>query len=211
MQVARITVDLLRPVPIAPLSIHADVIRQGRKIQLVAIRLAVGGTEVVRATVLKVRSIDLAVGPEAPPAPMETLGPEMGFEPTGTPRMGSPFLRGISIRRTDGSDRRLGASKIWFRADRPIVSGQPISPLMSAMITADFTNGASTTLDPETWTFINGDLSVNLARMPVGEWILLDAETWVSADGRGVAAARMADKLGYFARVAQSLVIDRRA
>lgn len=39
MQVARITVDLLRPVPIAPLQIRAEVVREGRKIQLCAVTL----------------------------------------------------------------------------------------------------------------------------------------------------------------------------
>src|ERR1700754_3761107 len=50
MRVARLTVDLLRPVPVAPLTLETDVLREGRKIQLVAVRLLSGGKEVVRST-----------------------------------------------------------------------------------------------------------------------------------------------------------------
>ena len=55
MRVARVTVDLMRPVPVAPLTIESEVLREGRKIQLCAIRLLAGGVVVVGATVLKIK------------------------------------------------------------------------------------------------------------------------------------------------------------
>jgi len=51
MRVARLTVDLMRPVPVAPLTLAIEVLREGKKIQLVSVRLLANGTEVVRATV----------------------------------------------------------------------------------------------------------------------------------------------------------------
>jgi hypothetical protein len=65
-------------------------------------------------------------------------------------------------------------------------------------------------LDFEHWTFLNADLTVSMAREPVGEWILLDAESWIGPDGAGLAMARLADVKGYFGRAVQSLVIERR-
>src|SRR5262245_41637857 len=56
MQVVRISVDLMRPVPVAPLTYDSEVVREGRKIQLCRISILSNGVEVVRATVLKVRS-----------------------------------------------------------------------------------------------------------------------------------------------------------
>ena len=44
----------------------------------------------------------------------------------------------------------------------------------------------------------------------VGEWILLDAESWIGPDGAGLAMARLADQSGYFGRAVQSLVIEKR-
>ena len=60
------------------------------------------------------------------------------------------------------------------------------------------------------WTFINGDLTLSLAREPVGDWILLDAETWAGPDSIGVAAARLADRDGYFGRAVQSVLFEKR-
>ena len=68
----------------------------------------------------------------------------------------------------------------------------------------------SSALDWRKWTFLNADLSVSMAREPVGEWILLDAVTWIGPDGAGLAMARLADTKGYFGRCAQSLVIEKR-
>ena len=81
---------------------------------------------------------------------------------------------------------------------------------MRAAMTADFCNGVSSVLDFRHWTFINADLSINLARMPIGDWILLDARTWLGENGAGIAFAKLGDERGYFGRAVQSLVIERR-
>ena len=85
-----------------------------------------------------------------------------------------------------------------------------ISPLMRAAIAADFCNGTSAVLDFRKWTFINADLTLSLAREPVGEWILLDAETWSGPDSIGQATARLADRDGYFGRAVQSVIFEKR-
>ena len=54
------------------------------------------------------------------------------------------------------------------------------------------------------------DLTVSLSRAPVGDWILLNAETWVGPHGAGIAAGRLGDSKGYFGRAVQSLVIEKR-
>ncbi|WP_368039603.1 hypothetical protein [Sphingomonas sp. ID1715] len=59
-------------------------------------------------------------------------------------------------------------------------------------------------------TFINGDLTVSLAREPRGEWIFSDADTWASPDGTGSATTRLADRDGYFGHAIQSLILERR-
>src|SRR5450756_2919033 len=56
MHIARVTVDLMRPVPVAPLTLHTEVLREGRKIQLCAVKLLAGDVVVVGATVLKTRT-----------------------------------------------------------------------------------------------------------------------------------------------------------
>ncbi|MDE2332432.1 MAG: thioesterase family protein, partial [Bradyrhizobium sp.] len=84
------------------------------------------------------------------------------------------------------------------------------SQVMRAVVAADLCNGTSAALDFRQWTFLNADLTVSLARQPVGEWILLDAESWIGPDGAGLAMARLADEHSYFGRVVQSLVVEKR-
>src|SRR5690242_7158976 len=56
MHVVRVTIDLMRPVPLAPLTIETEVLREGRKIQLCGIRLLADGVVVVSASVLKIKA-----------------------------------------------------------------------------------------------------------------------------------------------------------
>ncbi len=211
MRVARLTVDLMRPVPVAPLTLAVEVLREGRKIQLVSVRLLAKDTEVVRATVLRIRREERALPSSAFTPPHDMRGPETSADPM-TDGMGStPFLSGISMRVARGSFRLPGPAAVWYRAERPSVDGAPLSPLMRAAIAADFCNGTSSVLDFREWTFINGDLTLSLAREPVGEWILLDAETWAGPDSIGLAAARLADRDGYFGRAVQSILFEKRS
>jgi hypothetical protein len=211
MHVVRLTVDLLRPVPIAPLEIRTDVVREGRKIQLCAVSLLNEGVEVVRASVLKVRNAEIALPETAVEESILLPGPEVGAEPDDLLGGGNGFVAGLELRVVRGGFRKPGPGAIWFRARRPIVEGEALSPLMRAAMTSDFCNGASSVLDFRRWTFINADLSINLARPPVGEWILLDAQTWLASNGAGVAFAKLGDACGYFGRAIQSLVIEPRA
>ena len=136
MRVARLTVDLMRPVPVAPLTVATEVLREGRKIQLVSVRLLAGTTEVVRATALRIR-IDrqemptIANGP-AVELPLPELCSAPDFFATET-----PFLKGLEMRVAKGGFRTPGPAAVWYRATRPIVAGAALSPLMRAVIAAD--------------------------------------------------------------------------
>jgi Thioesterase-like superfamily len=210
MRVARLTVDLMRPVPVAPLTIETELLREGRKIQLVSVRLLASGTEVVRATVLRVRRLEQVLPVEEPWPPIDIKSPEDSHDPTESGLSQTPFLSGLEMRVAKGSFRKPGPAAVWYRATRPIVDDAPLSPLMRAAIAADFCNGTSAVLDFTKWTFINGDLTLSLAREPVGEWVLLDAETWAGPDSIGIAAARLADRDGYFGRAVQSVLFEKR-
>ena len=65
-------------------------------------------------------------------------------------------------------------------------------------------------MDFRRWSYINADLTISFARMPVGEWILLDAQTWLGGAGSGIAFSKLGDERGYFGRAIQSLVIEPR-
>jgi hypothetical protein len=209
MAIARVTIDLMRPVPLAPLTIHTQVLRQGRKIQLCAVRLLADDVVVVAASILKIKTQAIKLPPDVAEQPVELPGPDQS-PPDPANFSNSPFVTGISLRAARGRFGVPGPGAIWYRVDRPLVEGSEVSQAMRAVVAADFCNGTSAALDFRQWTFINADLTVSFARQPVGEWILLDAESWIGPDGTGLAMARLADRGGYFGRAVQSLVVEPR-
>jgi hypothetical protein len=207
MRVVRLSVELLRPVPVAELAMDVQVLRQGRKIQLVEVRLSHEGNEVARGTVLKVRTADLPLPEEAALPPLGVpLPDEVAVQER---QFGFGFAAGFELRGVGGK-RRTGPAQVWFRRHAPIVEGEALSPAMRAAAVGDWSNGVANALPWDEWTFINADLTVSLAREPVGEWILSDAESWASSDGTGLAMCRLADERGTFGRAIQSLVLEPR-
>ena len=210
MRIARVTVELLRPVPVDLIHVETQVLREGRKIQLVEVRLLHDGTEVTRATVLRVRTLDqpLPDGPAMPPvagAP-EDLATTNDFGRDGLVN----FAANFDMRRLRGGFGAPGPGQSWFRQHHRLVEGQDLSPAMRAMAVADFSNGLAPPLPFDEWTFLNADLTVSFARLPEGEWIFSDAESWAGEDGQGLAMTRLADRRGYFGRAVQSLLLERR-
>ena len=59
--VARLTIELLRPVPLAPLIVRSRFARPGKKVQLVESSLVAGDTEVARCTALRMRRDEVPV------------------------------------------------------------------------------------------------------------------------------------------------------
>ena len=209
MRIARVTIDLMRPVPLVPLTLRTEVLREGRKIQLCAVRLLADGVLVVAATVLKVRNQAIALPPDMREARVEFPGPaESPEDPAGFSN--SAFVTGMSLRAARGKFGVPGRAAIWYRVDRPLVEGSLISQAMRAVVAADFSNGTSAALDFREWTFLNADLTVSMAREPVGDWVLLDGDSWIGPEGTGLSMANLADERGYFGRAVQSLVIEKR-
>ncbi|MFB6418287.1 MULTISPECIES: thioesterase family protein [Bradyrhizobium] len=209
MDIARVTIDLMRPVPVGPLTIATEVLREGRKIQLCQIKLLADGVQVVGATVLKIRRQALTLPDGVKELPVTLPSPEDSLVEESA-AVTSPFVRLVSMRAARGRFGQAGAGAIWFRVDNPLIEGEAISQAMRAVVAADFSNGTASMLDFRAWTYINADLTVSFSRQPVGEWILLDGESWIGADGTGLAMSRLADRQGYFGRAVQSLVIERR-
>ncbi len=208
MMVTRMTVDLMRPVTTAPIEVTTRPVRTGRRIQVLEASLDQGGTEVVRATGLRIRTTDLAV-PDHP----ERAVPG-GPDGLSTYRMldeddGDWFhTRAVEMRFVDGDFYEPGPATVWARLTMPIVAGEEATPLQRVAAMADFGNGLSRVL-PFGWLFINPDLTIHLDRLPESEWICLRSRTDLADHGVGLAQSELFDTNGAIGHALQGLLIDR--
>lgn len=208
MQVARLTIELLRPVPLGPIEVQTRTLRLGKKVQLVEATLLAGDTEVARATGLRIRTKDLELPVDAPVddrLPMASGVETFAFERVGPVMFGAA----MEFRPARGRIEDLGPAAIWFRLRVPIVAGEENSPLMRVAAAADFGNGVSSVVGwGSGWMFINPDLTITLSRYPAGEWVALDAVTYPSDHGVGFAESALYDEAGRIGRAVQSLLFD---
>jgi hypothetical protein len=207
---ARLTFELMRPVPLGPLDVEASIVRPGKRVQLLEGSIATPeGVEVVRARAVRV----LATPAGAPPTPIvpPPTGPEHGELSDNIPPHRPMFAPdAIDIRFVSGQFRARGPATAWFRLHVPLVFGEESSPLQKLCAAADFPNGISAPLPWDEWIFINPELTIHLNRAPTGEWFCLDAETIVTPGGVGTAEAVLFDQQGRVGRATQALLIAPR-
>jgi hypothetical protein len=209
LQIARVTYELVRPAPLGELHIQAQIVRPGRRVQLLEATLSTpDGVEVTRARALRVARAPVDAGAPtepAPPAP-DSL-PITDASPFGD-RM---FPGGaVEIRLSKASFFDIGPTFAWARLRVAVLAGETPTPLQRLIAAADFPNGVSTALPWDEYVFINPDLTVYVEREPRGEWIGLDAHMRVVDGGVGVAQAVLYDADGRVGRSLQSLYIAKR-
>jgi hypothetical protein len=210
METARITVELMRPVPVdAAVTVRTRLVRPGKKVQVVeAIMATRDGVDLCRAEALRIRREELDVPTsgvavvEMPPPPEEGSPAEGvgGAEAFGTSGVELRFVRGVFF--------EMGPAAVWIRLRRPVLEGEEPSGVQRACAAADFGNGVSSVYEWGRTVFINPDLTVSLGRMPVGEWICLEAVTHPGTHGRALAESRLFDTRGWVGRSLQSLLVE---
>lgn len=210
--VARLTANLLRPIPIAELEIAVQTEYAGRNVAHLAARLSAGGKELARFTAVAQREAQLEIPAdlpghplpqaprsveESPPAPFLFASKTIGYHDLIEGRI----AQGVAFR---------GPSAVWFRLRHPVLAGEEPSALERVAVAADSGNGISAILDFHRYIFVNSDLSINLLRKAQGEWICIAARTLLGPDGGGLAEARIFDAQGMIGRSTQSLAIRLR-
>lgn len=235
MQGVRLTFDLLRPVPVGvPLTLDAQVVREGRRVQVVDARLSVadGGPELVRCRALRLRQADLDL-----PADRPTTQAALTPPPESLPRLagvpgitGEGFWTAVDVRLVEGRPGRPGVGRGWFRLLAPLTDGQQdaagavsdgravasgpvtgalaLTPLARVAATGDFGNGIGAPLPMGAFRYLNPDLTVDIHRLPVDEWVSLTSSSVAQPAGVGLASGTLGDREGELGRCLQSLFID---
>lgn len=211
-QIGRVTNEILRSVPIAPVRVSARVVRPGRRVQLLEAELSdADGEPLMRASAWRIRTAPVEIPPEAMPPAAPPRAPDQGdeaeFFPTGQ-ELG--YHSAMEVRFLEGGFIEPGPATVWLRMRQPLVAGEEPSPLQRVLVAADVGNGVSASLDYRRYLFINVDLTVHLERMPVGEWVCVDAVTLPQANGVGTAESVLSDSEGRIGRALQTLLIAER-
>jgi Thioesterase-like superfamily len=211
-QVGRITYEVVRPVPIGPLGVQAEVVRPGRRVEMVEGSLTgADGEELMRARAWRLRTEEVEFeapdsGPDrTPPGP--DRGESREFFPTGHD---VGYHTAMEYRFIEGAFLEPGPATVWMRMGVPLLSGEEPSPLQRVATAADSGNGVSAALDYHRYLFINVDLSIHLSRMPKGEWVCLDAVTRPEPNGVGLSDTALYDTDGPVGRALQTLLVAAR-
>ncbi len=207
-QPARLTVELMRPVPLRPMRMRVDRLRDGRRLRVTEALLEADGKDVARATLLSVRPLPLDATGLNPPLTPPASGPDATDSGAISLGGGDAFVGGsMDFRREP--QQELGRGVAWLRLHRDVLPGRAPSPLARAAAAADVGNAVSarwgSTSAPI--SFVNADLSVSLSRLPEGEWIRLEAEGRWEATGIGWVTSEMSDERGVVGRVSNALVL----
>jgi hypothetical protein len=217
MQVVRLTVDLFRGIPVdQPMMVDTNVIRDGRRIQVIEAVLAAAGQPVARASGLKIRTTDVplseALGPWiAPPRPDEADAiswGRFGFTRTDEERFHS---HAIEVRTIGDSFFTLGEGLSWVRLVVPVVENETTTPFVQTATLSDVGNGNSMALDGRDWLFVNPDVSLTLHRLPGGPWLGMRSLARQHASGIGSADSELFDVRGPVGRVLQSQILEPRS
>ncbi len=211
MQVSRFTFDLFRAAPLTPLGTATRVVREGKRLQVVEAMLLDGDVPIARGSAMRLREIDLAEVGEHPQRPRHTVSPPSGTGTTMRPDVAARigFLRGIEVDRVAGTPGGGPPSTTWYRSRVPLIEGEAMSPLQRLSLFADFTSASALYLDHASYSAINPDVTVQVLRPPVGEWICVDGATESGTNGIGHSRASLYDIAGFVASASTSQLIDR--
>ena len=212
LQPSRLTIDLMRPVPKAPLAVSIRTIRNGKRIVLQEATLSSGGVAVAMATGLFVQAGAVTVPDYAPvqsstlPQPdtlTETSFREVLF--AGNVDMPGGLHTTVSLRPASQLCEQ-GQGKAWLFLPVKVVENHQNTPFMLAALVADFSNGVGQLSLGNNTGMINADITLQLYRLPVSEWIGLDARTLVHTNGVAMVQAQMFDTQGMVGQVMQSVI-----
>ena len=210
--VGRLTVNLLRPAPIGEIRIEVSQDYLGRNAGHYSGRLIARDKDIARFTALVQRE-------EGLPVPAGTPGHPPPHAPKPWPD--SPVVamafEGHDFGYAELVENRLAEGKffdgpcaVWFHMNHPLVKGEAPSPYQRVAVAADSGNGISASLDFSKYVFVNCDLTVNLFRRPVGEWICLEARSLFGGNGCGLAESALCDEEGVVGQATQSLAVRLR-
>ena len=220
-QLVRLTVELPRPVPRAPLFASRRLEPSGRRVQRERVELRSGSADgplVAYASAVTMRraEFDLDSGvttgdgdlPFGPPPTRDELA-----EPSRLGRQVIPW-RGffdLGAHVEPAVEGAPGVRRFWLALRLPLIAGEPNGAFAALAVGADYAGTQTSEVLPiDRWSFMNVDVSAHLTRDPVGQWIGVACSTLAGPLGVAVGSAALYDRLGRLGGAETSLLLQPR-
>lgn len=218
---SRLTVEILSGMPMATYEVSATTVKAGKRTALVdaEVRAAPSqspdsGGQVTGRLVARASSQWLTPtmpsgehggdGQSLPPIPAERADP--GANPDiDYPRPGFN-ADAVDFRFVGGSTEEPGPGRTWLRLDHPLMAGEETSPLVRVATLADLGAAVGWDFSPSGGAYINTDVTLQLLRVPAGEWFYFNAATVVAPAGLAGTHTAISDHHGLLGWVLQSQV-----
>ncbi|MCH8899542.1 MAG: thioesterase family protein [Acidobacteria bacterium] len=209
-RLTRITVDIIRPIPMRGFRVTGSITKSGRLVSLTQAELYDDDTIYARAYGLHLRTVDqldiTTARVDAPDLSAAMPGP---FPIHRSVHGQTSFLDSVECRYDPvGPVAEGGPTTMWMRTTVPFVAGESPSPFQRICPLADSVNGISYNNHLDEIRFVNPDLTVSLHRDPVGEWFCAQAVSHWVATGVGLADAALFDAEGPVGRATQNLLLS---
>jgi acyl-CoA thioesterase len=209
LQPARLTVDMFRPGTMGPTRVDTTVVRDGRRIRVVDSSVITDGVQICRGTTVFLRRSADPEGEEWYPPEWDAPDPD-DLEPMVRGAGPGGYEMPWETRPITAWGNLSEHRRIWVRESRPFVDGEAVTPFLRAALAADMANG-QTNAGPGGLGFINADLTMTIARLPVDEWVGLDARSRATADGVSAGSVDLYDRKGRIGQVTLIGVADARS
>lgn len=178
---SRLTVDMFRSAPLAPVSVSTRQVRSGKRIMVLDVMIEQADGPVGAARMVLLRASEQPAGTLRPAPVWDAPIPVRDAPPLPGNGRWKPAWQSWRISGADWSP----VDGVWVREIHPLVAGEPLTPLERLSMAADMVSPISNFSD-RGLAFINADYTIYLGREPQGEHIGIQPGGHVS--DRGVAA-----------------------
>ncbi|MEU6558628.1 acyl-CoA thioesterase domain-containing protein [Nocardia nova] len=183
---ARFTIDLFKAANGQPLEVRTEVVRAGRRIHVSQAHVLQGEVEVAQARLVQLRATEAPRGTE--------WHSDQTFDPPVDPGLNWWYRSDNDWSTHMGEHQNAGRKSLWA-VPLGAIDGEEQSPFVRAVVGAESTS-LVTNWGSAGVGYINGDLTVALDRLPVGDRIGLRAETHLTGNGISTGTATLFDSRG---------------
>ncbi|MGH0001679.1 thioesterase family protein [Pseudovibrio ascidiaceicola] len=204
----RITIELLRPLPMAGLRVEAEITRQGRKMEATMGEVLDGdGNVCARASGMLIAEDDLGEVPSYPEPPLHLSEATRGCFPVMPhPKAKANFASHAEIAYPPGETMDPGPTTLWMKTP-PLLLEEETSPAQRICPLADCGSGISRNVDFAEMSFMNCDLTIMIHRKPSSTWLASKAKSYWESSGIGLGHATIMDEEGPVATALQTLLL----